>query len=525
MKIKKAFLFFYFIGFITGSIELCSAHDYITVLKKNVLYKFVHFDKATDNFTQNIFPSWENETFDVFDQVKDPQGIAIDIGAWIGTTAIWLSKNFSHVIAIDADKVSLNCLRLNLAASECNNVTICERPIAQTSKKFIFGPRGDELNESISYIKEELGASPAHSNHDYVVRGLAFKQLVHDYIYANDKLKSQKISFIKCDIEGGEENIIEDLLYFAYYNKARVYLSFHLNWWKSKKITDFEYLFKFFKTNCPVANICEYVNNNPFASLLFEPLESKDVLIKKNMPVVVIGYNQYTYIKNMVAQLEKYTSDIIVVDNNSTYKPLVDYYEKDFKYTLLKQKRNYGHTVFKQSFVQNLVGDIYILTDPDLEFNPKLPTNFIQVLIDVSNYFGSHKTGFALFIDGDDIRTDIKLEGKSIKEWESSNWQKKLNYPTAPTLELYRAPLDTTFCLVNKKQGDWHQNNVRVAGNYTCKHLPWHKNFKDALLPGEYEAYKQSNVSTNWFKRNKIFTNEMLSLIFENIAAIELYRL
>jgi len=509
----------------TGCIELCRADDYITVLKKNVVYKFVHFDKATDHFTQNVFPSWENETFDVFDKVKDPQGIAIDIGAWIGTTAIWLSKNFSHVIAIDADRVSLKCLALNLAASECNNVSICDRPIAQTSQKFIFGPRGDELNESISYIKEEMGTSPAHSTNDYIVRGLPFKQLVHDYIYANNRLPTQKISFIKCDIEGGEENIIEDLLYFAYFNKTKVYLSFHLSWWKSKKITDFEYLFKFFKTNCPRANICEYIKHNPFASLLFEPIESKDTLIKKNVPAVIIGYNQYTYIKNMVAQLEKYTTDIIVVDNNSTYKPLVDYYENDFKYTLLKQKRNYGHTVFQKGFVQDLVGDIYILTDPDLEFNHKLPANFIQVLIDVSNHFSSYKTGFALLIDADDIRTDIKLEGKSIKEWEKPFWQNKLHHPGYAGLELYRAALDTTFCVVNKKYGPWPHNNIRVAGNYTCKHIPWHTDFKDKLIPGEYEAYSQSNISTNWFKRKKLFFDELRAVLIHHIAAARTHHL
>jgi tRNA/tmRNA/rRNA uracil-C5-methylase (TrmA/RlmC/RlmD family) len=117
----------------------CNSDDYITVSKNNVTHKFVHFDEPTDGFVKLVFPTWENETFAIFESVKDPQAIAIDIGAWIGTTSIWLSKNFSHVLAIEADRVSLNCLKQNLQASGCFNVSICEKPVAATSQNVIFG--------------------------------------------------------------------------------------------------------------------------------------------------------------------------------------------------------------------------------------------------------------------------------------------------------------------------------------------------------------------------------------------------
>lgn len=469
-------------------------NNYIVVNKKNVIHKFVPFDKETDHFVRDIFKDWENDTFDVFDQVKDPQSIAIDLGAWIGTTAIWLSKNFSHVIAVDADRVSLKCLKMNLAASECPNVTICERPVAETSKQVVFGPRGNTLNQSTSYIKDNI-----QKTDDYAVQAITFKQLIHDYIFTNEQLKSKKISFIKCDIEGGEEDILEDLLYFAYHNKVKVHMSFHTCWWKSKKIEDFAYLFNFFNNNCPQKNLIEYLKKHDFTSILFEPRDNAGILLKKNMPAIIIGYNQYTYIKNMVAQLEKYTSDIIVVDNNSTFPLLLDYYKNDFKYTLLKQKINYGHGVVGCDFVQKLVGDMYIMTDPDLQFNAKLPDDFIKTFVDISNHFGAGRVGFALCIDAPDLRTDVSYHGLSIKQWESNFWKRRLYFPQRPTLELYDAAIDTTFCLCNRKSKN--RTDIRVAGNYTCLHLPWHKDFKKQLAPGEYEAYQQSNVSSTWFKR------------------------
>lgn len=72
-----------------------ASQDLIVVNRNNVTYQFVRVDKATDHFTQNVFPVWEKETIEVFDQVKDKEAIAIDIGAWIGTTAIWLFKEHS----------------------------------------------------------------------------------------------------------------------------------------------------------------------------------------------------------------------------------------------------------------------------------------------------------------------------------------------------------------------------------------------------------------------------------------------
>lgn len=261
------FLYLIFIFSISG----IKSDEYIEINKKNVLYKFVSFDKPTDHFVKNVFPNWEMELFDVFEKVKDPLGIAIDIGAWIGVTTIWLAKNFSDVIAIDADRVSLQCLKNNLKASECTNVLICENALADKNKDVIFGARGSQkLNDSMSCIKEQ-----AYNVDDYIVKAITFKQLLSNYIYNNEQLRSKKITFIKCDIEGGEENIIADMLSFAYQNKTMVYLSFHLDWWTSKKITDFESLFKLFATSCPQSDICKYIKENPFTSIFFAPLEGK----------------------------------------------------------------------------------------------------------------------------------------------------------------------------------------------------------------------------------------------------------
>ena len=422
-----------------------ASQDLITVQKKNV----------TNNFTQNIFSCWENDTFDMFDQVKDKEGIAIDIGVGIEETAIRLSKNFHHVIAVEPDDQSIEYLQQN-------HIGVCIRPLSNKTQ--------------------------------FPLKTITFNQLLYDYVFNVVALKDRKVSFIKCDIEGREEDVLEDILHFAYNNHCKAYISFHLDGWRSKNISEFAYLFKYFKTNYP-GDICEYLAEHPRDSLLFEPLDA-GILVKKNMTAVIIGYNQYTFIKNMVQQLEKYTSDIVVIDNASTYQPLLDYYANDYKYTLLNQEINYGSDVYLEDRIQKLLGDVYLLTDPDIKFNPKLPDNFIQDLVEIMNYFNSSRVGFALCIDSDDIRTDITTD-VSIEFDETKFWLDPLRYPPDPSKELYKAPIDTTFCLVNRK---FRNNHIRVAGDYTCFHIPWHKNFHKQLAEGEYQSVLSGNLSMHWFE-------------------------
>lgn len=188
--------------------------------------------------------------------MRDPLAVAIDIGAWIGTTAIWLSHNFAHVVCVESDPVSLDFLERNLAASGCHNVTIVDRPISNVEQMVIFGPRREELNESMSCIKEQ-----SDNPLDVTLRAITF-----DSLPLQDGLQ---IKFVKCDIEGGEELILEDLLRFCLAKGARAYVSFHLSWWKDQNIKRFADLFSRFSAD--VLDPIAYIQVRPFGSVLFTP--------------------------------------------------------------------------------------------------------------------------------------------------------------------------------------------------------------------------------------------------------------
>jgi len=229
----------------------------------------------------------------------------------------------------------------------------------------------------------------------------------------------------------------------------------------------------------------------------------------KPIPVFIISYNQYTYLKSMIEQLSKYPSmSLNVIDNKSTYPPLIEYLkqlESDGKVRVLYQPENYGHKVYERDEIVALGGDKYIVTDPDLLLNPNIPNNFVEILSNISDKYKANKVGFAL-----DIKNNInmnrkiqvtnndanvfgaavwkKQEGKTIQEMEADFWKQKID---DPDYELYRAPIDTTFALINKayyKKGSM-ENCIRVAGDFTAVHRTWLNGFEKDFQRGEYEHY------------------------------------
>jgi hypothetical protein len=195
------------------------------------------------------------------------------------------------------------------------------------------------------------------------------------------------------------------------------------------------------------------------------------------IPILIISYNNYKYVKNTIEQINKinpaYLNDIIVVDNCSTDKDTLEYLDT-LKLKLIRNYLNNGPWIEPScnSQIYNLLPSKFVLTDPDLQFNENLPSNFVEQLSAISDKYNSRKTGFALDISEPDKLYDSKLyaNGQSIVEWESQFWKNKIN---DDNYELYEAPIDTTLHLYNKNS-DWNKI-IRVAGNFTAIHLPWYK--------------------------------------------------
>lgn len=219
-------------------------------------------------------------------------------------------------------------------------------------------------------------------------------------------------------------------------------------------------------------------------------------MMKTKIPIVIIGWNNLYFVKRFIQQIRRFQLPIIVLDNNSTYQPLLTYYDdikkelgENITINLLPQ--NYGHSVYKK--LQHLLPTVYVLSDPDLQLNTDMPLNFDEHLLNISNSYKAYKVGLALDISD----SDKFIEG----EYGKLVYKIEKNYYTKPIVhsdyELYAAPTDTTFCLINNNYMS-QKTELRVGGVFKAKHLPWYHNYlRDNIPQDELKVWITNNKSSS----------------------------
>jgi FkbM family methyltransferase len=223
-----------------------------------------------------------------------------------------------------------------------------------------------------------------------------------------------------------------------------------------------------------------------------------------DIPIVIISYNNWKYIRNTLKQLSNF--EIIIMDNKSTDPESIEFL-KNTPYRVVWNKKNNGPwiTPDNNTDLWNDLPNRFILTDPDLQFNPNLPKDFLKTFIEISDLHNAYKVGFALDISDYSMMYQIPDYhfGQSIYQWEhSQHWTRRLEHPE---YELYLAPLDTTFCMISKNKNPY--NNVRIAGNFTAKHLPW---YVENPIYNVYSNYVSNKLSTKISNMSEIIVKDIL---------------
>jgi hypothetical protein len=227
-----------------------------------------------------------------------------------------------------------------------------------------------------------------------------------------------------------------------------------------------------------------------------EIFNGSDIIETPNVPIIIICYNNHKYVKNTIDQILKinpsYKKSIIIMNNSSNNAKTVEYLEHIDPEISIKNMQNNGPWITPEnnSDFYNELPEKFILTDPDLEFNKKLPTNFIEILSKLSDKYKTSKIGFAInILDVDNMYPFEYI--KNVYEWETKFWIYRNN---DEEYQLYHADIDTTFALINKKY--WTNSTLRIAGDFTCRHLPFYVNNGINTIEDEYEYYKSSKTSS-----------------------------
>ena len=222
------------------------------------------------------------------------------------------------------------------------------------------------------------------------------------------------------------------------------------------------------------------------------------------IPVFVPVFNNPTYAANMLRQLKTLgIRNVFLVDNASTFPGMNTFLDQVAgEATVIRLPDNKGpHDLVLSETNYACLPDVFCVSDPDLQFNPAMPKDFLFDLLTLTNKFQVGKAGLALDLSDRHLMHDEKfLFGEHyyhIWEWEGQFWREPLDRLADGSL-VYKSKIDTTFALYNKKyfKREYFWEALRVAGPYACRHLPW---YRDTKLPALEDSHYRATQKFSYY--------------------------
>lgn len=217
-----------------------------------------------------------------------------------------------------------------------------------------------------------------------------------------------------------------------------------------------------------------------------------------SIPIIINNYNRLTFLTQLIDSLEsRGYRNIFIIDNNSTYPPLLAYYDK-CPYTVFRLENNLGFRAIWCCYVYGLFKhSFYVYTDSDIVLHEDCPEDFMKVFLKaLKKHPRCMKVGFGLAID--DLPICYKNREQVIRH-ESQFWEK----PIDPLF--YEAQIDTTFALYRPYcygHSDGRHLMLRSGKPYIARHAPWYVD-SDNLSDEEQYYIASCSQATHWSEQAK----------------------
>lgn len=226
----------------------------------------------------------------------------------------------------------------------------------------------------------------------------------------------------------------------------------------------------------------------PWKSLL--AIDCEDDAACRGLPIFINSRDRLGCLREQVAWLlEAGYTRLYILDNASTYAPLLAYYRelmRDVRVQVIFLGENMGYkAIWLSGILEKLAIETpYVYTDSDVVPQSDCPKNVVQILLRVlkRNPF-LKKAGLGL------IYQDITF-------YDREKWQRsEAGFYRFPIGEnLYFAPVDTTFALYVNCRHYTLRMAARTTGSCMARHLPWYYDYDH--LP-EDEAYYMQHADSS----------------------------
>ena len=213
----------------------------------------------------------------------------------------------------------------------------------------------------------------------------------------------------------------------------------------------------------------------------------------KRVPIVIICRDRLAPLRELLDWLKAAEYDrVILVDNASTYAPLVDFLANTTA-EVVRLGKNLGPRAPWCAEVRSRLHPDrpFVVTDCDVVPDERCPRDVIGHFAGLLlRYADLDKVGLGLRLD--DLPDSYALKAEVI-EWESQFWESEI----APGV--FRAPVDTTFALYRSPaDGYTLERALRTGPPYLGRHLPWYANSSYASEEEQYYLEHADRSVTHW---------------------------
>jgi FkbM family methyltransferase len=149
---------------------------------------------------------WEPQTFEVFRRFLLPKSTCIDIGAWIGPTALYAAQLARHVHAIEPDPIAFAELTANTAANPLlrDRITLhnqCISPQTGPINLYVGGMYYSAHSRFGDSMSSTVPATHESNQPNHQTAGITLEDFMATNTITGCRL-------IKMDVEGGEYEVI-----------------------------------------------------------------------------------------------------------------------------------------------------------------------------------------------------------------------------------------------------------------------------------------------------------------------------
>ena len=236
--------------------------------------------------------------------------------------------------------------------------------------------------------------------------------------------------------------------------------------------------------------IQKYINDNSLTNV-----DENDKAACFNIPIFINARDRVGVMKKLIDWLlDAGYTNIIILDNGSTYQPLLDYYatfKNDSRIKIVYYKQNFGYkSIWKSGILEFFdIKTPYVYTDPDVVPIDSCPKNVVQRLLKILKARPFiKKVGLGLVYDDITFFNKEKIQAAQSNFYNNTCVEKNIHY----------AQVDTTFALYCNCRHYNLRFSMRTLGNLMAKHLPWYFDYNN--LPEDEQYYmdhSDNSSSTN----------------------------